>query len=312
MCCGVVWCVVNRMNFVSQISAAIYVYPGACHSRFIHSLGVMNIAGKYMKHLLQTVHPLIDNTSINEKKWIQIARLAALLHDIGHGPYSHSFDRIVYSKIYGIDDGGHDVHRVHLIKTSPLKECIENCGVKVEDIIKVWNAKVENNVDDKDKENALYYICNLIVGGPLGSDRIDFILRDSYFTGTSHLGTIAWKRIIYNSKIMCVDGVYTVCYAYKTLQDIIQALEGRRYMYNAVYLHKKVDAASILVEKMMENVMKEMDIDVYDVKQFIRLDDNFVIGRAMMMENNNPSRYWIDRFKSCDLPVCLKEEIVSR
>ena len=321
----------QRLKFVSQLTATQHVYPGGCHSRFIHSLGVMKIAGKYMKHLLReksvaTMHP---NTNTNINKWIQIARIAGLLHDIGHGPFSHAFDRTVYSKIYGIDDGGHDKHRLKLITQNPLKEAIEGCGVTNDDILNVWTA---NTHDD-----GLYWICKLIIGGPLGADRIDFVLRDSYFTGTKHLGTIAWKRIIYNSTIVVKQVVfdttsgdiilfqYGLVYAYKTLHDIIQALDGRRYMYHGVYLHKTVDAASILIENMMEELDNIGDIPslddsaprdtfvdiVNDIRKFELLTDYTLIGKAMNLSPQSPARAWCERLLRRELPKLIKEEIVD-
>jgi uncharacterized protein len=312
---------VQRLRYVSQLTSTDTVYPGGCHSRFIHSLGVMAVAGKMMKHLLRSGSVLYDpihgDPKISDRKWVQIARIAGLLHDVGHGPFSHAFDRIVYSKIYNVMDGGHDHHRLWLIKQSPLKECIENCGVSSEDIEEAWTALMPTQ--HSSINNVLYYLVKLCVGGPIGADRIDFVLRDSYFTGTKHLGTIAWKRIVYNSTVLWDDtqNTFILTYAYKTLHDIIQALDGRRYMYHGVYLHKTVEAASIVIEKMMEYLDKEdngFDLTecTRDINQFALLNDNTIIGRAIAsLDNGSQAKFWCERLLKRKLPKILYEELVD-
>lgn len=315
----------QRLRYVSQLTSTDSVYPGGCHSRFIHSLGVMTVAGKMVKHLLRSGSVVYDkqlggDPKLSERKWVQIARIAGLLHDIGHGPFSHAFDRIVYSKIYNVMDGGHDYHRLKLVKQSPLKECIEACGIKVHDVLNVWTAKQPSSTQSID--DVLYYMIKLAIGGPLGADRIDFVLRDSYFTGTKHLGTIAWKRIIYNSTILFQEktNTFVLAYAYKTIHDIIQALDGRRYMYHGVYLNKTVDAASLVIERMMEELYKTNQTNqtnedllsiVQDPAKFALLNDNTVIGRVIIMDESEPARKWCERLLKRKLPKMIKEEIVD-
>lgn len=76
--------VVQRLRFLSQLAGATMVYPGATHTRFAHSLGTMHIAGIYARNLF------------DDHSRIRLIRLAALLHDVGHGPFSHQFDDVVF------------------------------------------------------------------------------------------------------------------------------------------------------------------------------------------------------------------------
>jgi len=305
----------QRLRHVSQLTSTDSVYPGGCHSRFIHSLGVMAVSGKMMKHLLRSESILYHHEKgdplISDRKWVQLARIAGLLHDIGHGPFSHAFDRIVYSKIYNVMDGGHDYHRLWLIKQAPLKDCIEKCGLDVVDVEKVWTATLPNS--QSSIEDTLYYLVKLCVGGPIGADRIDFILRDSYFTGTKHLGTIAWKRIVYNSTVTWDTNTQTfvLTYACKTLHDIIQALDGRRYMYHGVYLNKTVEASSIIIERMMEALDSEFDLIecTKDIQKFALLNDNAIIGRSLV--SNLHAKTWCERLLKRKLPKMMHEELVD-
>ena len=138
----------QRLNWVSQLSCK-QIFPGGVHTRFIHSLGAMKLAGQYMSHLLETLEYDTDEATSNTQKDTkklhktlnQLARLAGLLHDIGHGPFSHPFDRAIYSEIYGIPDGGHDLHRLKMIKSDYFKPLIMACGITPEQLIAVWNSQ---------------------------------------------------------------------------------------------------------------------------------------------------------------------------
>jgi len=122
----------QRLKWIKQLSLVDQVFNGGTHTRFSHSLGTKKIADEYMKHLFAhgEIGDLVDmihkeedisedNTYVTPKHCITLARSAGLLHDIGHGPFSHSFDHVVYKRIYGIDDGRHDFARLKLVK-SPL------------------------------------------------------------------------------------------------------------------------------------------------------------------------------------------------
>eukprot|EP00734_Pompholyxophrys_sp_LG126_P000005 Pompholyxophrys_sp_v1_NODE_1_length_32789_cov_6.460653.p5 type:complete len:476 gc:universal NODE_1_length_32789_cov_6.460653:24455-25882(+) len=220
----------------------------------------------------------------------QLARLAGLLHDIGHGPFSHAFDRAIYAEIYGIPDGGHDLHRLKMIKSDFFKPLVMACGITPEQLIAVWNSKTEEYKTATPEWQNWYDIIRAIVQGPLGADRMDFTLRDSYFTGTTHLGTIASTRIISNTKLIQDENTnrYHVHYHLKCLSDIIQALSGRYYMYDSVYLHKTTSAAGILIEKMLQHSAKYLNLKdrTEDLNEFQWLNDSTIIG-AIMAYNEN-------------------------
>lgn len=252
----------QRLRYVKQLTSVELVFPSALHNRFCHCIGAMHLAGMYVKHL-----------ELPEKK-IKLTRIAALLHDIGHGPFSHIWDRVVYNQIYSEDDvaegvksAGHDQHRLYLIKSTALAPHLHKIGINPDDIINIWT-----------NSNPINTVMNMIVQGPLGGDRMDFILRDAYFTGTQHFGTIAYDRIIYSSYIK--DDM--LCYKTKTVGDIVHALRARQFMYREVYFHETAIAASCL----LETVIKLCDIDALiakttDVIEFVNLTDNLLFEIAM-------------------------------
>jgi hypothetical protein len=289
---------VQRLKWVMQLSAVYHVYNGGTHTRFAHSLGVMHIAGLYMTHLFKS--SFINTKSHNSEHYIQVARLAGLLHDIGHGPFSHLFDHIVYQKMYN-NLNGHDIARLELIQSELLKPYILNCGVTPDEISMVWSDEIPSN-----PQYYIYYIIGSVIQGPLGADRIDFTLRDSYYTGTEHLGTISHTRIISNSG---VTGL-VLWYNDKAIRDIISALDSRLYLYHDVYFHKTSMAASLIIEEMLLASCDDLKLieRTKDFNQFRFLNDTSVIGELTNARTKGGEycRQLLER----KLPKLVKEEMV--
>lgn len=282
---------VQRLKWVSQLSMVNQVYNGGTHSRFSHSLGAMTVAGQYMTHLLETVtdaefqaHGIFMDAD-SRKGWIQLARMAGLLHDIGHGPFSHSFDHAVYQQIYGVEDGGHDIARLKLLDSPLLYEHLWDLDVDVEHLMEIWSPGYKNNSFHEIPHRHMYAIIRTIVEGPLGADRIDFTRRDAYYVGMQHLGTVPASRIIQNSKIVfggpgIGDDVPHVSYSHKCIHDIIRTLDGRLNMYESVYMHRTSMAATVLVEMMMRLTCEPFNLIqmTSDPEQFKRLTDHKFLG----------------------------------
>lgn len=316
----------QRLRRVKQLTTVDLVYPGGNGSRFEHSLGAMHIAGMYcdvvLKDVLESVRQVLTN----------ITRAAALMHDIGHGPFSHSFDRAVYSSIYTHDpklskSDGHDVHRHYIIHNDPaIRDALEEMSVDPDWISAVWNAKSENKLwmnclhgSPKLVDlNQYLLVLSAIVQGPMGADRMDFTMRDSYYTGMTHLGTIAHTRIMDHAKMFFDDGTQSWCLSYseKVLEDMLHALDGRQYMYRNVYLHKTCIAGSILIEQIMQNISKLIDLKdrVMDLEKFVFLNDSIIMEPLMMTDDNDLTRETIaltKRYLKRNLPKLEFEQTLS-
>lgn len=295
---------VQRLKWVMQLSLVNQVYNGGTHSRFAHSLGAMHTAGEYMEHLFEStslktwqLHEIYLDKE-NFEHFIQLARLCGLLHDVGHGPFSHSFDHVVYKKIYGIDDGGHDLERLKLVRCDMLAPYIEECGIDPRELCEVWAPNSTDFLIDE-QNRPIYDIIRTVVEGPLGADRIDFTRRDSYHTGMLHLGTIPASRIIQNSKIVFVsDGVDKpkkpiLSYHHKCIDDIVRTLDGRLNLYASVYFHKTSMAASLLVETMMDLVCIGFNLveKTQNPMSFKQLNDHKLLGMISEFTNYTTLNY---------------------
>lgn len=298
---------VQRLKWVAQLSMVNQVYNGGVHSRFSHSLGVMKIAGDYATHLFSPLHLQNDQ----KQHLIQLARVAGLLHDICHGPFSHAFDHVVYKRIYGVDDGGHDIHRLKLVKCDLLRPYIEKCGIDPGELVEIWGGDMSRTGVDNNL-GQYYPIIRNIVEGPLGADRMDFTQRDAYYTGMQHLGTVPQFRIIKNSKIVEIEDVPRLTYSSKCIKDIIRTLDGRLNLYEEVYFHRTSMSATILVEMMMEELCDEFDLVgmTLDPNKFLTLNDHRMF--SMVFESKNAKvKELYDMLMNRNLPILVEERQMS-
>lgn len=276
----------QRLGYIKQLATTNTVFINANHTRKEHSLGVAFLAMKYG----QSLYPDDEKTQMK-------FMIAALLHDIGHGPFSHSWDKIIYYPIYGVEKG-HDEHRKFLIKE--VFGCIlEELNIKSEDIIDIWTKK--------------NYILSTLLQGPLGVDRLDFIARDTEMTVTSHFGTLDISRIINNTFIIKDK----ICYSAKILPDIIQGYMSRLNMYQNVYFHKTGVASIILIELMLKLALSAGNFcqKTLDINSFKFLHDSFVLYQVLVLSPDNDDIKLAQLLCNCYLerkfPKLVSEKCVS-
>ncbi len=207
----------QRLNRIRQLGLASYVYPGAQHTRFHHSLGAMFLMDEALKTLKEKGH------EITGEEW-NGALAAILMHDIGHGPFSHVLE--------------------HTLVTRVLHETLSLLLMK--QMNKEWNGALQIAIDIFTDTYPKRFLHQL-VSGQLDMDRLDYLRRDSFFTGVSE-GNIGSARII---KMLDVKEDKLVVES-KGIYSIENFLMSRRLMYWQVYLHKTAVAA----EKMMINTLR--------------------------------------------------------
>ena len=207
----------QRMNRIKQLGLTSTVYPGAQHTRLQHSLGAMYLMGEALTQLRLVGHKI----STSEAEGVQAC---ILLHDIGHGPFSHTLENSVVNGI------SHE--EISLLMMRKINMEMEG---KLDIAIKIFT----NTYPKK--------FLHQLVSGQLDMDRMDYLSRDSFFSGVSE-GIIGSARII---KMLNIHNDQLVVEA-KGIYSIEKFLVARRLMYWQVYLHKTAVAA----EKMLMNILK--------------------------------------------------------
>ena len=207
--------VFRRLLDIKQLSHAFVVYPTAIHTRFEHSLGVVHLADRVCTQLR------FDE----EKK--EIIRLAALLHDVGHGPYSHLFESVL-SNVNGTKVD-HDKISMMIIKNDVELGSI--IGDKAGKIVSLLNKKPIESWETADS-----MLASSVVSGPLDVDRMDYLRRDSY-----HIGA-AYGHFDLDRMVRTIDKAYDgddahICVLYKGKDAVESYRLGRYLMQSQVYHH---------------------------------------------------------------------------
>ena len=209
----------QRLRRIKQLGLTDLVYPGAHHSRFHHTLGAVHLMTQALESLKQ------KGVVISDKE-MEAAQLAILLHDIGHGPFSHALEGQF------LIEGHHED-----ISLAFMNYFNQKLGNKLNLAIQIFQGKYHRP-----------FLCQL-VSGQLDVDRLDYLCRDSFYTGVSE-GVIGSDRII---KMMSVVDENLVVDE-KGIYSIEKYLIARNLMYWQVYLHKTVLCAEILLIKIIQRV----------------------------------------------------------
>ena len=209
----------QRLRRIYQMALAHLVYPGAVHTRFHHSIGAYHLMGNALTELCNKGIEITPEEEV-------AAKAAILLHDIGHGPFSHALENILLKGIH------HETLSLHIMRLLN-----EEFGGELQLAIDIFT--------DKYPKRFLHQL----VSGQLDVDRMDYLTRDSFFTGVSE-GVIGYDRIL---KMMTVkNGELMV--EEKGIYSIEKFLVARRLMYWQVYLHKTVLVAEKMLIKIIERV----------------------------------------------------------
>jgi HD superfamily phosphohydrolase len=202
----------QRLRYIKQLGLGHLVYPGALHTRFHHALGAMHLMGEAIATLRGKGHDITEEEALG-------ARIAILLHDIGHGPFSHALE---HSLVEGI---GH-----------------EAVSALVMDALNTeFNGALDLGIRIFRDQYPKHFLHQL-VSSQLDVDRLDYLNRDSFYTGVSE-GVIGGERII--KMLQVVDDRLVV--EEKAIYSIEKFLVARRLMYWQVYLHKTVVACELML-----------------------------------------------------------------
>jgi len=263
----------QRLRRIKQLGLTHYVYPGALHTRFHHALGAM--------HLMTEAINVLKSKGIKiTKKEAKAVTIAILLHDIGHGPFSHALENMLI-------DQHHEFLSLRYMELLNKKYKGE-----LNLAIKLFKGEYKKK-----------FLCQLI-SSQLDMDRLDYLTRDSFYSGVLE-GRVGYDRII---KMLNVHNDNLVVEE-KGIYSVENLLIARRFMYLQVYLHKAVISAEQMLIKVFQRAKELIEIDemqklspplylflsggyknlkdkeVYN--QFTKLDDNDIVSSLKIFSTSN-------------------------
>ncbi len=246
----------QRLKRIKQLGGASCLFPGAEHTRFIHSLGVYENARTMLKKINIKISPL-DREAILS---------AALLHDLGHGPFSHTLEFLC-------KDYDHEMFTNKIITTD---------STEVNKILREHNPKLPKLIADiiNGKHNIKWY--TQIISSQLDADRMDYLIRDSKISGLSY-GIVETNRILNSIQVFENE----IAFSKKSISAIESFLLGRYHMYEILYMHPKnisFDYLMIFIFNRIRQLNKEKFLFKTNI-ELIKpiLDSNFSIETLMKL-----------------------------
>jgi HD superfamily phosphohydrolase len=281
---------VQRLRRIHQLAGAYLVYPGGVHSRFEHVLGTMHVAGLIGQSVAGKAGLRDDD--------IQELRIAALLHDVGHGPFSHLFEEVLSEKT----DLSHEDISQRIVSESDIADVLRRNGYQP--------SKMSNLCVGKSKGQPFL---NQVIAGGLSADMMDYLLRDTYFTGVEY-GKVDIQRVI-DSLGVSNDGHLMLeraaLYAFEAL------LIARYEMFKAVYFHRTVRAAELMLAHSMTLADKELRLtDLSRIDRVLRLTDEVVLQQLADLEPHTPELKMAQKlaanYMQRRLVKCVFEKVMQR
>ena len=269
----------QRLRRIRQLGGDFQVYPTAEHSRFSHSLGVYEIVRRMVTEVKTLCAELIEYEKV-------CVMLAGLLHDVGHGPFSHAFEHVT--------NHSHEEYTAKIILgDTELNSILRAVSKKMpEDIVSIIQHTHEND------------ILNQIVSGQLDADRMDYLLRDSYFTATSY-GQFDLERILRTMRVRKTsEGRKVIVVKHTGIHSVEDYIMARYQMYWQVYYHpvaRSYEAVFIQLFNRLKDIFKDNKDYFEDMKvlipflekaevseeEYFRLDENSLLYCCALIQDKD-------------------------
>jgi uncharacterized protein len=272
-----------RLRNVRQLGLVYYVYPGADYSRFSHSVGVCHVTGLILDSLSKA------GCEVTETEWIE-HRLAGLLHDVGHYPFSHAFEHVVGDLYPGVgtfktgetkDEDGkpailHEQVGELILENDPeISRLLKESEIDPAAVSGIFTRKRKTKFTN-------------LVSSDLDADRIDYLLRTSHHTGLPY-GHIDLKYLLTQ---VVMDNEGRVCLTPKALRTAEHFLLSRYFDYQQVSYHKTVVGFELILKNVLKTVLKELERDFtasgiaeqIRSKEWRKFDDFFLLRKMAECE----------------------------
>jgi HD superfamily phosphohydrolase len=297
----------QRLRNIKQLGFSEYVFPGATHTRYLHSIGVMNVSTLVFNSLFK------DQTSKDILRLKESLRLGCLLHDIGHAPLSHSTESVMpmvsalklpKQFVHKDRQASHEDYTIKSIIdssfTNAFKGVTHEFGIDPKAIAEL----VIGETSDASyfTVNGINYfpLLHQLVSSEMDCDRMDYLLRDSYFCGVSY-GKFDLDWIIDNLKICIENNQAYLGISERAISTFDDFLLSRFHMFMMVYFHYRAVCLEQMLMRYFQSGTNEYAIPA-DIEAYLEHDDAFLM-RVLRKSNN----IWAKRIVKNNIPKKILE-----
>lgn len=303
--------VFQRMRYVRQLGLSYLVYPGAAHDRFSHMLGAMHIAGRVWDNVVAVSGEVLGGmfSRADLAYFRKMLRFAALMHDVGHAPFSHAsetlmpkFGTLEVPKAWYLEweperQAAHEDYSVMLIAALGRDPEIPLELYEAQDIASLlhhgvrpssrWSKRYAG------KKGAIHDLLSSLISGELDVDRMDYLLRDAYYTGVAY-GLYDMDHLIRNLGVALMDGRPTLTIDSTAMRAFEDFLLARYHMFLQVYHHKTTNGFDHFLKQAFAK--REVRIHVPgSVEGYLQMRDSTYL-EALFAAARDPKNVWAARF----------------
>lgn len=294
----------QRLSRIKQLSSEYMLFPTATHTRFSHSIGTYYV----MQKLIDRLETVLNHRGIGvDQEQKDLALASALLHDIGHGPFSHTFENI--SAAYS-----HEEWTIKILEspeTEIHRALVNNFGEGfLPKLISVFHK-------EKAEKDTILALIHQLISSQMDADRMDYLLRDSYFTGVNN-GGYDLNRLVASIEIEEVGENLQICVNEKFISSLEEYIMARFYMHKEVYQHPLKRQLENIVQKVfrrareleaagqlenLDGLIKKVLMDKLSLEDYLDLDDNILIYQMSVWRKSKDEilsslcRAFVDRKK---------------
>jgi hypothetical protein len=279
---------VQRLKYVHQLGTGYLIYPGATHSRFEHALGTMELAGRAFDAICRNsadLAPRVFGDGDGQKRWRATVRVAGLLHDVGHAPFSHAADSLFTGSVMS-----HEEMTRQLVHSDKLADIIASKGNFRLDPREV--AFVASGLGTPETEAEL--VCKELITGDLGVDRMDYLRRDSHMCGVSY-GLYDLPRLVETLMLAeTASGAHGLALEHGGMHAAEGLLTARYFMFSQVYYH---DIRVVYDEHLLRFLRRHLPDGRYpdDVSAYQGWDDVRVLSLLREQRDDPDARAILSR-----------------
>lgn len=301
----------QRMRYVRQLGLSYLVYPGASHDRFGHMLGAMHIAGRIWDNIVSVSGDMLleGHTRSDLKYYRELLRFGALLHDVGHAPFSHVSEKLMpkfgelevprrwYKEWKPDRPAEHEDYSVMMIAALGRDKDVPLGGDMAQDIASLIHHGVKPSprwtTRHRRRRGDIHEFLSSLISGEIDVDRMDYLLRDSHYTGVAY-GLYDMDHLVRNLGVVRKNGRLTLTIDSTAVRAFEDFLLARYHMFLQVYHHKTTNS----FDYCLKQAFAQKEVEIYvpgTVVGYLDLRDSTFL-EALFEAAQDPANRWSRRF----------------